>query len=257
MGGEGYYVGKLGPGEEKIVGLDVPQDGPDESVLEKILPSPADAAPNAAAQRIYNRKREVLQWALLDLGMNSPPAKLEAVALGWSGEASDRFRVTTGARQEGVTLWASRATVRAAQSGTRLSAGLIPFSIYAPASEPPLPTYREPYSTLDAPLTLAPYADITLRLPPGAKPQTVRFSYTLTALESEVSVLAYNPRTGAWTPIGELVKSDTGTNQVLEVPDPATYTGPAGELTLRLLSSIPEQTLPFSTLEFGLNEAPR
>ncbi len=210
------------------------------------------------AQRAYNRKVEVLNMALSPVLSADPPDSLDVLAVMWGPPSGSTLEITNAAaRNDDLNLWLSRFTV-AGQNDTgsqpQLSTGTVPFTMYAPGngadwiSGPP---------TAEPRLTLKPYADITYRLPPGTRPAELAFNYQATGFTGEVEVLAQNVSTGVWERVGSLMNqepSSNGTKDVaLAIPNPSTFTGPGGDVTLRLNSLSGEQSGSLSTRDLILN----
>ena len=267
MGGEAQYLGTLGPGEERPTLLRVSSEAFNDTLFAKVLPPPSGLLSGTLGrypsgtigstdeQRRYNRKWQALGLAVNNHVTFAPPTRMEVLALAWGEAPAGNFHAQGGSRQESVTLWTSRAYVGGDNAQGTSSLSAVPSSTYAPGNSPYWLAGDIQYIP-GVTLQLAPYADIILRLPPGSKPNTLRAAYRLASpLQSKVNVLAYNPGTGAWTPIGELdgESANTSASSHLEIPTPALYTGPAGDLTVRLLPESANQTVSFVILEFGLN----
>jgi hypothetical protein len=270
MGSHMAYIGALAAGEEKAVQLSVSADVLNpfaRSDYRTLLPPPPGVtvqsygpyygASSASDEvRRYNRKWNVLESAISKLETYSAPARMEVLAFAWASQRSNDFRVEGGAREEGVTLWASRA-YPTNSGNSRLFAGLMPFSIYAPGSTPYWVAGWPRSMPYIPDLQLSPYADITLRMPSGARPHSARCSYRLLEeLQGRVSVLAYDPASGDWISVAELANGPEGlVDSNFDIPNPALYTGPAGDLRLRLMAESGKETVSFATLGFGMNEA--
>lgn len=109
-------------------------------------------------------------------------------------------------------------------------------------------------------ITLSPYADVQYRLPAGAKPQSLKWNYAIASLatNSDIDLLAYNVQTGAWDRLGTWQANSAGqpadTRGDILLPNPIQYTGPAGYVTLRLLSKGKDATLTDAKFDLELNE---
>ena len=207
------------------------------------------------AQRVYNRKVEVLNMALSPILTTDPPENFDVLAVMWGPPTGTSLKVTNAAaRNDDLNLWLSRLPVTA-QSDTgnqaRLSVVAVPFTLHAPGNETDLIT--QPPGNI----SLRPYADITYHLPPGTIPATLAFSYQSTGFTGEIEVLAYNIDTGQWDHIGALENTANPaggqTTAVLSLTNPSTYTGRAGDVSLRLNSPAGEQSGSLSTTDLILN----
>jgi hypothetical protein len=127
---------------------------------------------------------------------------------------------------------------------------MVPSYVYLPRSNPAwLPV-------LPTSIALDPYADVPFRLPASVKPDSLDLSVKVGSSSGNVDVLAYNVRRGAWDRLGGLGSSSGGqtTNFVASIPNPADYTGPAGDVTLRLLSTTGKADLGLRSIDLGLNQ---
>jgi hypothetical protein len=266
MGRNVEHLGTLSVGEEKRVELSVSRNAFDPAIYGSLLPPPSGATVGSYGpyydgralsdeRRLYNRKWMLLRTTLQRVASYAPPAGIEVLAFAWGPQRDDSFRVQGNAREEGVTLWMSRDIV-STSDGAALDTGWVPYSIYAPGNmfyRPPRPDQ----GTLD--LHLAPYVDIILRLPIGARPGSINVKYDLVSTPpGRVAVQAYDPLAGTWVPAGEIEELSTGTSvqSQFDIPKPGTYVGPSGDLTLRLVPTVDGQQLTFTTLEFGMNDTP-
>jgi hypothetical protein len=131
------------------------------------------------------------------------------------------------------------------EEGASLTMGLVPFTMYVPGAT----SSRIVGNTATArSVQLNAHADIVLRFPVGAQPESVRFDYRINTRQATVRVLAYRPDIGAWDEIGE-----PPVDGFLDIPGPASYTGPAGDLTLRLVTDRPGQDLSFTLIRFSMD----
>jgi len=109
-------------------------------------------------------------------------------------------------------------------------------------------------------IVISPYADVQYRLPAGVKPNSLTFNYSIAQLSSdgEIDLLAYNVSKGNWDRIGTWTHDPAGrvssTSGNLPIPNPAQYTGPSGDVTLRLQPKGTSATMSNATLNMTLNE---
>jgi hypothetical protein len=154
-------------------------------------------------------------------------------------------------RPEDLSLWTARLhVVRHDGDRPQLKTGLVPSYLYLPGNDiawlPVIPNTG---------VTLQPYADVPFRLPAGSKPDSLKLSIKIASLSAPViDLLAYNVRTGVWDRLGSLGGNSQTTNFVGSIPNPANYTGPAGDVTMRLLSTTGTTTISLRSVDLGLNE---
>jgi hypothetical protein len=205
-------------------------------------------------QRAYNRRVEFLNMALYPLLSDSAPAHLNVLALAWGPGAPSDFRLSSHtAGYSEVNIWMNQLPVLAGQE-PRMKAGTVPFAIYAPGNQPAWVTKLPNNATMN--FTINPYADILYRLPPGTRPArlALQWSFSSGSPANNAVLMAYNVRSGKWDRIGPLI--NTGQGAAAGIQSPADYVGPAGDVTIRLLSESGRQTWDFSSLELTLNETP-
>jgi hypothetical protein len=263
------YIGLMAPGQRAEVKLSVTSlPFPASSSPTRLMPLPPgvvdpssqggyygspSANTNNPDQRAYNRRVEFLNMALYPLLSESGPTNLDVLALAWGPSAPSDFRLTghTAGYSE-VNIWLNQLPVLAGQN-PRMKAGTVPFSIYAPGNEPAWVTKAPNVSSFT--FAVNPYADILYRLPPGTRPArlALQWSFSASSQSNNAFLLAYNVRTGVWDRIGTL-NSDQGGAPGIQIP--ADYVGPAGDVTIRLLSQSGLQTWYFSSLDLMLNETP-
>jgi hypothetical protein len=208
---------------------------------------------NNPDQRVYNRRVEFLNMALYPVLLDGAPTRLDVLAVAWGPGVPADFRLTGHvAGYSEVNIWMDQLPVLAGQE-PRMKAGTVPFSIYAPGNQLAWVTKIPTVSTVN--FTVNPYADILYRLPPGTRPASLvlQWAFSVNSLANSAVLMAYNVRTGGWDRIGTL---NSGQGTVPGIQSPADYVGPAGDVTIRLLSESGAQTWDFSSLELILNETP-
>ncbi|HEX9988400.1 MAG TPA: hypothetical protein VGE45_07980 [Chloroflexia bacterium] len=207
---------------------------------------------NNPDQRAYNRRVEFLNMALYPLLSDSAPTNLNVIALAWGPAAPSDFRLTSHtAGYSEVNIWMNQLPVLAGQK-PRMKAGTVPFAIYAPGTQPAWVTKLPNNATMN--FTINPYADILYRLPPGTRPDRLALQWSFTSgLQNSAVLMAYNVRSGEWDRIGTV---NGGQGAAAGIQSPADYVGPAGDVTIRLLSESGPQTWDFSSLDLILNETP-
>jgi hypothetical protein len=106
---------------------------------------------------------------------------------------------------------------------------------------------------------VSPYADVSYRLPAGIKPDKLALSYDVAQASTtgDIELLAYNVITGTWDSAGTM-QTNNGTqtstsHATVPIANPANYTGPAGDVTIRLLPVGGDTTLTNLTLNLELN----
>lgn len=282
------YIGYMAPGQRANVKLIVSsQPLRSNTAPADLLPTPPGVTPVqpgaaylsfpistgniSAEQRLYNRKVRLLSVALAPLIPSGPPTDMDVLAVAWGPPALTAFNMDGAIVQsEEINLWTSRLPVPAGSASgagkPKLKSDSVPFTIYAPGNNPSwmagLPSANlqtTSYSSLGSttPITnginLAPYADLTFSLPPGAQPDSLTLDYQLAQFSGQVDVLAYNPTGGGWDRLGNLDNSGQA-RATLAIPNPASFTDPAGYVTIRLRATSGSPTLDFTTLGLGLNE---
>jgi hypothetical protein len=273
------YVGYLAPGQQLDVRLDVSSGRFDNSSPIKLIPPPPGVRPpqsgltfqytngqgSSAEQRTYDRKIELLSAGLYPLVADEPPADMSVIVLAWGPSVPTNFDVPDHSTStEELNLWTFVVPVGSAGNEQAvLSAGSVPYRVYAPGNNPSIivwngsgtlsptpgavpsavptlppgarivpPTISAGGST-PSPLSIhiSPYADVQYRLPAGTKPDKLTLTYSIGqgTATGDIAMLAYNIKSGKWDSIGSLSKSGT-----LSIPSPTLYTGPAGDVTIRL-----------------------
>jgi hypothetical protein len=132
----------------------------------------------------------------------------------------------------------------------------------APTSVPSFGTPTPAGGGTSAPLPgihVSPYADIQFRLPPGTKPDKLTFDYSIARIstDGDIDLMAYNVTKGSWDVVGTWADSSggrvTSTSGSLSIPNPVQYTGPGGEVTLRIQPRGTDTTLTDAMFSLGLN----
>jgi hypothetical protein len=228
---------------------------------------------NGTAQREYNRRVNALSAALYPLLSADPPTDMEVVMVAWGPAPATRFALNGRSSQDKEeNVWVSTAHVTAIEGDqASLDSALVPFTIYAPGNTPsllvmspgppapvpgaflypppatvapqvgvpqPVPTYFPGLAATG--ISLTPYADFRYRLPVGVRPQSLLLSHskgnaTPPSNNQPLDVLAYNVQTGSWDHIATLASPSDAFQHAL--PNPSSYVGPAGDVTIRLRSS--------------------
>jgi hypothetical protein len=261
-GGSVQYIGFVGPGQSIAVKLPVSTQTFNNGSPSVILPTPPGFSTYSGGYsyggqrmppevRAYNRKVNLLNVALAPLISNEAPTDMSVLALAWGGEPPASVSVDGHvARTEDINLWTVRLPMSAGSETPKLKAGLAPFWTYEPSASV---SWRPGFSVSS--LSLAPYADAHFSLPAGVKPEKLSL-VSRWPLAEGVDLLAYNVRTGKWD---RLVGPDStqGGQQpataTLVLPSPVDYTGPAGDVTIRLLSKS-SANVSLSSFGLALNE---
>jgi hypothetical protein len=259
----------MGPGQQAQVKLSVSGLVFDPSSPVRLLPPPPGVTalgqsysysyPQSgvsAEQRAYNRKVQLLNIGLEPLLSASPSPGFDVLALAWGpGSPTDFELVGNTSHADELNLWTTRFPVAGGSSNERLAVGSIPFSVYAPGNRPAWSLMTTGQLSPPAQLTLSPYIDANYRLPAGTKPDSLTLHCKLGLLPGEVEVLAYNVRTGAWDHIAAL--SGQVIDVRLPIPNAIDHTGPAGDVTVRLLATSGSMTFSPDKLALALNEGPQ
>ncbi len=258
------YIGYIGAGSAAQVKLAVSTRAFDNGSPASILPPPSGVSANngsgggpgsysngstSSGQRQYNRRVQLLNIALTPLLSNGPPTDLDVLAVAWGAHSPVSVNVEGHiARTEDLSVWTSRLPVAAgADQLPRLKAGSVPFWIYLPTTDPAW------YSQLPSSgVTLDPYADMHFQLPPGTKPEHLSLVIPW-ALPEGVDLLAYNVQTGQWDSLVDTSYDRSHLIDLLSLPNPKDHTGPAGDVTIRLLSRSGKKNMDIQTFEMALN----
>jgi hypothetical protein len=245
---------------------------------------------NNQPQRLYDRKVALLSAALHPFVSGEPPTDMSVIMLAWGPAPSIQFGVQGySTASEDVNVWADLARVKADANGLDrldfLRSASVPYSIYAPGNNPSLLPMGQAYSgmsaqsqmfflsqplpfptatpifpfqpgqpTPGASIRLAPYADLQFRMPAGTKPATLLLKYTVKVTDEDavLDLLAYNIATGRWDTLSTLERD--APDSEISIPDPTRYTGSAGDMTLRVLSSA--ETNLDAVFDLALNPDP-
>jgi hypothetical protein len=262
------YIGYIGGANSAQVKLPVSSGVfSNDSPVSILPPPPGVTAPNqgnlgygfysgggsssSAEQRRYNRKVHMLNLGLGPLLANEPPTDMDVIALAWGADIPIDLTVDGHTdRAEDLSLWTTRLhLVQHAGDRPQLKSGVVPYDIYVPRNNP---AWLATASNTN--ITLQPYADLAFRLPAGTKPDSLNLSVAVGSSSGDVDLLAYNVRKGAWDRLGSLGNSAQATNFTTPIPNPADYTGPAGDVTLRLLSTTGKTDLNFKSVDLSLNQ---
>jgi hypothetical protein len=238
------YIGYIAPGNEVPVKLDITRQPFNTTSPIWLLPLPQGvqdpSLPNGSynsseengAQRDYNRRVQMLSTALEPLLTTDPPSDFTVLAVAWGPPPPSDFTVmdrTT--RTEDINIWTSRLQVAGGLGGQeRVINGTLPAMQYVPGDNPAW----KPFDGEN--VNLNPFTTMQFRLPAGTQPESLALEYkTPSSLAGDrVQVLVFNVGTGAWDPLAELADSPS---QQLSVPirNPGDYTGPGGDVTLRIV----------------------
>lgn len=256
------YIGYMAAGSTAQVKLAVSTRAFDNGSPTLILPPPAGVVYNSGGPgyygnsstspdyRKYSRKVQLLNIALTPLIANEAPTDMSVVAVAWQGNSPINVNVEGNiARTEDLSVWTSRlpVTASAGSQPASLKAGAVPFWTYLPTADPDwhsgLPSSN---------INLNPYADMHFQLPAGTKPEHLSL-VTSWPLPDTVDLLAYNVQTGQWDRLAGPADGVQPPTVSLSLPNPTDYTGPAGDVTIRLLSRSGKASVQLSTLEMALN----
>ena len=193
----------------------------------------------------------MLNTALSPLIASDPPTNMDVIALAWGSDVPVSLAVDGHLDlSEEFNLWTSRLHV-AVHDGDKptLQAGAVPSWVYIPKEEPAW--YSGPPS---ARKSLDPYADFMFRLPAGTKPDSLGLKVPVgSSSQSNIDLMAYNTTKGQWDRLGNLGNTQQSTNFVTSIPNPTDYTGPAGDVTIRLMSTSGRTDLDLGAVELSLN----
>jgi hypothetical protein len=175
------------------------------------------------------------------------------LALAWGPSPPSEFRVldrTT--RTEDLNVWTSRLQVAGGGEGQgRITKSTLPAMQYVPDDNPAW----KPFDGSD--VSLHPFTTVQFRLPQGTQPGSLALEYEArTSLAGNpLEVLAFNVRTGAWDRLAEIAG---GQSQQMSVPinNPLDYTGPGGDVTLRIAPTVGSTAtgIAFDTFTLSLND---
>jgi hypothetical protein len=239
------YVGYLAPGGEAPVDLELSQAPFNNSSPVSLLPLPTGvedptqsggygyygSGESDSAQRNYNRRVQMLSTALEPLLTNERPTDFTVLAIAWGPPPPSEFRVLDrSTRNEDLNVWTSRLQVTgAAGDQGRATNRTLPVMQYVPGDNPAWQAFNV------TSVRFSPFTGVQFRLPPGTQPGSLTLEYETqgSVADNPVVVRAFNVRTGAWD---ELVVIANASSERVSVPirNPGDYTGPGGDVTLRL-----------------------
>ncbi|HKP51816.1 MAG TPA: hypothetical protein VJ183_04100 [Chloroflexia bacterium] len=262
-GDETQLIGTLAPGQEAQARLNISQQPLSEGSPERLLQAPLGFAPSGPpyygeqrisdAQRRYNRKVELLSTGLSDLLSTTAPTDMGVIALAWGPPVPGGFAVADRSpTSEDLNLWTAQLPVSAGADVGQPHVASVPFWVYAPANSE---VWLDSTATHNSSLTINPYADLLASLPVGtyrSNADDIRLRVTESLLTS-ADMLVYNVVTGAWDRIDTL-PAHNGTDLAFPIPNPRDHVGPAGDLTIRILSKDGSKLVGLPTLAFSLNE---
>ncbi|MDQ5825913.1 MAG: hypothetical protein M3441_17095 [Chloroflexota bacterium] len=262
------YVGYLAPGGEAPVDLELSQAPFNHASPVSLLPLPEGvedptqsggygyygSEQSNSAQRDYNRRVQMLSTALEPLLTNERAADFTVLAVAWGPPPPSEFRVLDrSTRTEDLNIWTSRLHVTGGSGDQgRATNRTLPAMQYVPADNPAWQAFNV------TSVRFSPFTSVQFRLPPGTQPGSLTLQYeTQSGVKGNpVEVRAFNTRTGAWD---ELVVIADDSSQRVSVPirNPGDYTGPGGDVTLRLAPA-PGSTssgIGFDMFALSLNES--
>ncbi len=238
------YVGYLAPGGEAPVDLELSQAPFNSASPVSLLPLPEGvedptqsgygyygSEQSDSAQRDYNRRVQMLSTALEPLLTDERAADFTVLAVSWGPPPPSEFRVLDrSTRTEDLNVWTSRLQVTGgSEDQGRATNRTLPAMQYVPADNPAWQAFNV------TSVRFSPFTSVQFRLPPGTQPGSLTLQYeTQSGVKGNpVEVRAFNTRTGAWD---ELVIITDESSQRVSVPirNPGDYTGPGGDVTLRL-----------------------
>ncbi|HET6314075.1 MAG TPA: hypothetical protein VFH60_09585 [Chloroflexia bacterium] len=259
------YIGFIGPGNQTPVKLNIAHAPFHTTSPVPLLPLPPGVedpsqsggyyggGQDSNQQRDYNRRVQMLSTALEPLLVNEPPSDFTVLAVAWGPSPPSEFRVldrTT--RTEDLNVWTSRLQVAGGDGGQgRITQGTLPAMQYVPDDNPAW----KPFDGSE--VSLNPFTTVQFRLPQGTQPGSLTLEYEArTSLAGNpLEVLAFNVRTGAWDRLAEI---SGGQSQQTSVPinNPLDYTGPGGDVTLRIAPTAGSTAtrIAFDTFTLSLND---
>jgi hypothetical protein len=265
------YIGYMPGGGSADIKLRLSSRPFDNSTPVGLLPTPPGVnAPNVGAsypgfggnsseQRLYNRRLSLLNLGVGSLLRNESPADMSVLAIAWGPGVPVNVDVSANtARPNQMNVWTTRLQVGSGNNqALEMPAGSVPAWTYVPEGDPAWTS-----GTPSNAMTIQSYADVNFSLPVGSKPQSITLraasgspqapvggvpgpvptqdlaaptpAPTPTATSNapqEMRVSVYNVQTGRWDSI-------TGTGDGIEIPDPASYIGRAGDVTVRVPPSV-------------------
>lgn len=296
------YIGYMAPGESVNVNLDVESGIFDNSSPAEILPPPSGVtAPqyggyftgntsNNPAQRLYDRKVELLAASLYPLVSGEAPVDMKVVMVAWGPSPNTKFDVPGFAtRTEELNVWTDLAQVKKGTQARLDSA--VPFAMYAPGNSPsmlpmgqtgvdilggqtvmsytaqlsfgsgsqsqPVPVVPPMMrSTLIMPdetdsVQISPYADLVFKLPASTKPENLTLRYQ-SQYEEEPAQFDVLAYNYSNGTWKKLTSVElSASTTTINLENPVQFVSDSGNITLRLLSTTPLAIR--GTFEMSLN----
>ena len=237
------YIGFIAPGNEAPVRLNLARGPFHASSPVPLLPLPPGVEDPSQSggfysggqdnnqQRDYNRRVQMLSTVLQPLLVDAPPADFTVLAVAWGPSPPGEFRVLDrSTRTEDLNVWTSQLQVVGGGAGQgRITQGTLAAMRYVPGANPAW----QPFDGSAVPLN--PFTTVQFRLPQGTQPDSLALQYEARAglPGSPLEILAFNVRAGTWDRVAEIAG---GQSQQANVPisNPRDYTGPGGDVTLRI-----------------------
>jgi hypothetical protein len=257
------YIGYIAPGKEAPVKLDISRAAFNRISPVALLPLPQGVQDPSTSggyyggeengeQRNYNRRVQMLSTALEPLLTTDPPADFTVLAVAWGPPPPSDFKVmdrTT--RTEDINIWTSRLQVTGGQGGQgRVIKSTLPAMQYVPGENPAW----KPFGW--ATVSFNPFTTVQFRLPAGTQPDSLTLVYKMhsSLAGNRVEVLAFNVGTGTWDTLAE-VADDPSQQMSVPISNPGDYTGPGGDVTLRIAPApgSPASEVAFDTFTLSLN----
>jgi hypothetical protein len=257
------YIGFLAPGNEAPVKLDISRAPFNNSSPVALLPLPPGvqdpsqspslygSSQDNGKQRDYNRRVQMLSTAIEPLLVDEPPSDFTVLAVAWGPSPPAEFRVldrTT--RTEDMNVWTSRLQVGGGTQG-RITNGTLPAMQYVADENPAWRAFN------GSDVSLSPFTTVQFRLPQGTQPDSLALVYKpRTSLAGNpLEVLAFNTRTGTWDRLAEIAEGQSQESSV-PVSNPRDYTGPGGDVTLRIAPTVASTAteISFDTFTLSLND---
>lgn len=268
-GGAVQYIGALAPGQTAPVKLSISNQAFNPGSPVTVMPPPPgvqDPTGNnnnygynsgrvSNEQRMYNRRVQMLQAALIPLLWDAPPTDLSVLSLAWGPSPPASFTVLDHtSRTDDMNVWTGHHIVTAGGdlAKAKLGSGLVPSSVYAPSANP---AWSVPTSSN---VTLNPYSDLRYSLPAGTQPRSLTIKYDVAAgsESKQVEVLGYNVRTGEWDRLIVMGGGSQPHKADFSIPSPADYVSPDGSVVLRFTptAGTKESYIAFSSFDLTLND---
>lgn len=261
------YIGYLAPGGEAPVDLDISRTPFNNASPVALLPLPQgvqDPSQSGGyyyygggqvspAQRDYNRRVQMLSTALEPLVIDRPPPDFTVLAVAWGPPPPSEFQVLDRtSRTEDLNVWTGSLQVAGGPgSQGRVTNNTLPAMQYIPTDDPAW----KPFDVSN--VRISPSITVQFRVPPGTQPDSLSLEYEArTSLAgTPLDVLIFNTRTGRWDMLAEI---SGGQSQPASVPiqNPRDYTGPGGDVTLRMAHTVgvPTTGITFDRFTLLLND---